>query len=271
MIVIRPSNLKTYFECPKRWLLDTLHPVSKVSEQLIVGQCVHEMIERYLFNHYEIKPQREFKYVCKELADIFKNTINKKLAQANISRATDYGSYAERILKAFVKSFGDSHISARDIEFFSEQRLSIKLSDNICFAGSFDVLLKEKGKDNVMLWDIKTMATKQHLPAYLIQLSSYALLVKQCLKLDVTELGVIKIVKAKRIYCEFESTQDASFIAFCIHSTEALVKFLAKTLNEYLATNNEYLFKANPNHWTCNASFCAHYNECKERRKENGE
>ena len=226
------------------------------------------MIESYLSNHYTNDRQREFKYVCKELADIFKNTINKKLAQANISRATDYGSYAERILIAFAKSFDDSHIVAREFEFLSEQRLSIKLSDNVCLSGSFDVLLKEKGKDSAVLWDIKTMASKQHLPAYLIQLSSYALLVKHCLKLDVTELGVIKIVKAKRMYCEFESTQDASFIAFCIHSAEALVKFLATTLNEYLATNNEYLFKANPNHWTCNASFCAHFNECKEKERE---
>lgn len=269
MIVIRPSNLKTYFECPKRWLLDTLQPVPQVSEQLIVGQCVHAMIESYLFNHYVNDRQREFEYVCKELADIFKNTINKKLEQANIIRATDYGSCAERILKAFVKSFSDSHISARDIEFLSEQKLSIKLSDNICFAGSFDILLKEKGKDNIMLWDIKTMAFKRHLPAYLIQLSSYALLVKQCLKIDVTELGVIKIVKAKRFYCEFESTQDASFMAFCIHSIEVLVKFLTTTLNEYFATNNAYLFKANPNHWTCNACFCAFYSDCNERR-ENG-
>lgn len=269
MITIRPSNLKTYFECPKRWLLDTLQPVPQVSEQLIVGQCVHAMIESYLFNHYVNDRQREFKYVCKELAVIFKSTINKKLAQANISRATDYGSYAERILRVFVKSFRDSHIAARDIEFFNEQKLSIKLSDNICFSGSFDVLLKEKDKDKALLWDIKTMASKQHLPAYLIQLSSYALLVKSCLKLDIIELGVIKVVKAKRMYCEFESTQDASFMAFCIHSTEALVKFLATTLNEYLVTNNEYLFKANPNHWTCNASFCAHYNDCKKRR-ENG-
>lgn len=270
MIVIRPSNLKTYFECPKRWLLDTLQPVPKVSEQLIVGQCVHAMIESYLFNHYVNDRQRVFKYVCKELADIFEGTINKKLAQANINSATDYGSYAERILKAFVKSFDDSHISAREFEFSSEEKLSIKLSDNVYFSGSFDVLLKEKGKDSTVLWDIKTMASRQTLPAYLIQLSSYALLVKQNLKLDVAELGVIKIVKAKRMYCEFESTQDAAFIAFCIHSTEALVKFLATTLNEYLVTNNEYLFKANPNHWTCNASFCAHYNDCKERR-ENGE
>lgn len=259
MIVIRASNLKAYFECPRRWLLETLSPVPQQSEALFVGKETHEMIERYLFNFYQMPDTRDKKdKVKKELLAIFKSNINRHFAQASIRSNTDYALFAERVLKSFEAAHSKHQSLDKIFRLDMEQRLSIKLAENVCLSGAFDLMFAKENED-ILIYDIKTMSSKQDLTAFIIQLSAYALLVERCLNLDVKELGVIKIVKAKRLYCEFQATQDYELIKFCKTSVESLCKFLTITLNEYLATKNEYLFKAT-NHWSCN--FCSYRSQC---------
>lgn len=267
MIVIRASSLKTYFECPRRWLLDTLQPVSKRNESLILGQEVHAMIERYLFSHYEMSTTRDFRKIVKELATVFRSNMHRELAKAAISSKTDYYAFAEKVLKAFIKSFDDSHISSKIFDFSSEKKLSIHLGEHVLLAGSYDVLLTDKGSGTATLWDLKTMQSRQALATYLMQLSAYALLVEKELKLKIVELGVIKVVKTQRPYVEFESVLDDNFLRFCIYSAEVLAKYLATSLEEYLGTKNDFLFPPAPNHWSCNIGYCAHYAECQARKE----
>lgn len=265
MVVIRASNLKTYFECPRRWLLETIASVPQQSESVVIGKETHALIERYLFNFYQMSHTRDkMEKVKKELLAIFKSNVNRHFAQASIKSATNYAIFAEKVLKSFEAAHNEWHGLNEIARFDMEQRLSIKLSDNICLSGAFDLMfVKENG--DVLVYDIKTMASRQDLMAFIIQLSAYALLVERCLKLDVKELGTIKIVKAKRLYCELQSTQDAEFIKFCKTSVESLCKFLATTLNEYLATKNEYLFKPS-RHWSCN--YCNYLPQCTLKKGE---
>lgn len=263
MITIRPSNIKAFLECPKRWLLDATQPKHSQSEALIFGTNVHKMIEQVIENDFKgildttrLTDEKQLKKLPLEFFNNMKNDLNA----ANIKptmRAFD--RIGLKVLTNFKKQWQGYSIAAHNCTI--ERGYDLLITENIKLAGTPDVVLMDS--DNaIIILDIKTMASKRNISYYLLQLATYAVLLQKIEGYSIKELGVIKVVKNSKIEVEIQTISDLSFIKFLIDSVETLINHIVETYETYLETGNKYLFKKNSLHWTCNESFCAHYHDC---------
>lgn len=268
MITIRPSNIKAFLECSRRWLLDAIQPQYFQSEAIIFGTNVHKMLEQVIENDFKevldtsrLTDEEQLKKMPLEFFNNMKNDLNV----ANIKptmRAFD--RIGLKVLTNFKKQWQDYSNSA--FKCTIERGYNLPITENIELAGTPDVVLIDS--DNaIMIFDIKTMTSKRGISYYLLQLATYAFLLEKIECYSTKAIGIIKVVKNSKNEVEIQTISDLGFIEFLVNSVKALINHIVETYETYLKTGNEYLFKKNPLHWTCNESFCAHYHDCQAKKE----
>lgn len=268
MITIRPSNIKAFLECPKRWLLDSIQPKHFQSEATIFGTNVHKMLEQVIENDFKnildtsrLTDEKQLKKLPLEFFNNMKNDLNA----ANIKptmRAFD--KIGLKVLTNFKKQWQGYTTAA--LECAIERGYDFLITENIKLSGIPDVVLVDS-KNAIIILDIKTMASKRDISYHLLQLATYAFLLEKIECYSTKELGVIKIVKKSKFEVEIQTISDLSFIEFLVNSVKTLINHIVETYETYLETRNEYLFKKNFLHWTCNESLCAHYLDCQAKKE----
>lgn len=160
MITIRPSNIRTYLECPRRWLLDTIQPRRVQNEALIFGGNVHKMIEKVMSESFKaiIKNPMNDKEQFEKLPLEFSRNMKNDLNAANIKPVVrNYESVGLKILKNF-KNRWDTYVT--DAKRISIERIfEAKIIEKVKIAGTPDVVLIDKN-NHIIILDIKTMASK---------------------------------------------------------------------------------------------------------------
>lgn len=270
MITIRPSNIKAFLECPRRWLLDTKQPKFVKNEALIFGKNVHRLIERVMSESFipiTEKRMGDKEQLEKLPLDFFRNMKND-LNAANIKPTMrNFESVGLKILKNFKNRWDTYSTDSTDAERISiECTYKIQIIEKVKIVGTPDIVLIDKN-NHVTILDIKTMASKHDISYYLLQLASYAFLLKKN-GYETKEIGVIRVVKNSSFSVDFLTIKDATFIGFLIYYIKVLIGQIAENFLEFDKTKNGYLFNKHERHWTCNESFCSHYSDCQKFTKE---
>lgn len=276
MITIRPSNLKTFLECRRRWYLDITKPSTKSNEALVFGNNVHLMLEGYIENLFKPREARENSedILNRLVLEFQKNMLDdcsKLAAMQDVpkSMSIDLKQTALSVLSNFRDALSendklDSNIFAKAKNGNSvalERYYETILTHNVKVAGTADIICFDNN-GNAEIWDIKTMQRKRDIHEYLLQLSAYAWLLSRHKDVSITRLGVVKVVKNKKLSVELQCIEDKTFISFLIKSVDTLIKHIIETLEAFEKTGNKYLFNKNECHWTCSETYCAHYKDC---------
>lgn len=267
MITIRPSNIRAYLECPRRWLLDTIQPQRVQNEAFIFGNNVHKMVEKVMSESFKaiIKNPMNDKEQFEKLPLEFSRNMKNDLNAANIKPVVrNFESVGLKILKNFKNRWDTYAVDAKRISI--ERVYEVRIIDKVKVVGTPDVVLIDKN-NHIIILDIKTMASKHDISYYLLQLASYAFLLKEY-GYESKEIGVIRVVKNSSFSVDFLTIKDATFIGFLIYYIKVLIGQIAENFLEFEKTKNGYLFNKHERHWTCNESFCSHYSDCQKFTKE---
>lgn len=267
MITIRPSNIRAYLECPRRWLLDATHPQLVQNEALIFGNNVHKMIEKVMSESFKlnIKKSMNDKEQLEKLSLEFFMNMKNDLNAANIKPTMrNFEGVGLRILKNF-KNHWDTHTTDAE-RILIECTYETNRFGKVKVVGTPDAVLVDK-KNHVTILDIKTMTSKHDISYFLLQLAAYALLLEEN-GYEAKEIGVVRVVKNSSFSVDFMTIKDVTFIGFLKYYIKALLGQLAENYLEFEKTENFFLFDKRERHWTCNESFCSHYSDCQKFTKE---
>jgi len=166
------SQFKTYQKCPKKWELKYKegHYIPARSIHLIFGTALHEAIQTYLKKMYEESVSeaenlnlREI--LVKEMRKAFKEEkqdikeseyIDSNEFPASHAEMKKFLMEGEEILKTF-KSNRTDYFNKKETNLVGiEKEIDYPLEKNIDYIGYLDVVLKKRGEEEYIIYDLKT-------------------------------------------------------------------------------------------------------------------
>ncbi|HDZ5024794.1 TPA: PD-(D/E)XK nuclease family protein [Campylobacter jejuni] len=266
-IVIRPSGVSSFFDCPYRWYRDTLYkPIRKVGLAAHLGTGVHKASEVYYKECISSKKWVNYKNDIKDVAiDEFRKIIkddeptdikeyNLNDIETTIAENTqEYLNKAEKL---------NNYNIPKDVEKTYEIKIKSDFIDSV--KGTLDIV----GEDYIA--DIKTMSKFKNAKTYVIQQSIYAFLREKSGD-NIKDLLIHRINTSKSQVDSVSILEDFNnpYITMdaLIDKAKFYLKSIIKTCESFNRTGDEILFRGNPNSMLCSEKYCAYYKECKYRKE----
>lgn len=265
-IVIHPSSLPIFFDCPYKWYRDHIYkPIRTIGIAAHAGTGIHKAAEIYykesISEQAWAKPRDDFKGVAIDcLRDKIKDESPTDLKEVNLNELE--------------KSVGDCALNytknARSLckdtlPIASERAYEVKIKSPIIESvkGTLDIV----GEDYI--GDIKTMSRANNPTKYAIQQGVYGVLREQKGE-SVGDFIIHRVVLPKQTIDSVSILQsfDNPFTpaSALIEKSKFYLNAIINTCNEFDKTGNELLFRGNPQCLLCSAKYCAYFFECKWRK-----
>jgi len=249
-IIIRPSSLATYINCPYKWYLQNVEGIQVIPKPVMVlGTAVHKGAEV----GYTEKIQKGNLPPVDVLTDAAVEEFREKIKEADTTKEEDFNlnDYEKRVVTDVVNYRQNimPYTQPKAVEKFYRLELSSKAVEAI--QGTADIILQ----DNTIA-DIKVTLRKAQPKHYIMQLSTYALLIEKLDNVEVKKAEIHNIV----------DTKLAAVLPLELHKKQ--VKYIINNLIDTLEVMQEgkvapeILFKGNPQSFLCDKKYCDFYDKC---------
>lgn len=261
--VLRPSRIKTFFDCPYRWYRDNIYkPIRSVGYSAHLGSAIHKSAQTY---YDECITHNKWENVSKELSgvaiDEWRNKCKEDtpvdIKEINVNEIEKYIS-----IESLNYCHNAKQLSQNVIPISVEKTYKVEFTSKSVnrLEGTLDIVYNDS------IADIKTMSRVKKATHYILQQLAYAIL-RQRNGENVTDLYIHKVIKnVKATRFENESIMECLGeydLNLYIKKMENLIKQIIKTCEEFEKTGNELLFRGNCQSTLCNSKFCPYFKECK--------
>lgn len=259
MKTIRPSSLKSFLDCSKRWYFELYNNDKKTQGYgSVIGQAVHMSIEniwtscmrngekKYNIEDAIDRGKKDFEAKHNELGVVYPKTC---LTEEDLMV-----SYSQGVTKidSGIRAYCKDILPLMEIPLAVEIKLEKIIEDHPVFdrlAGTIDIL-----DENI--WDVKTSSRKVTPLDHQLQQSTYAYLAREA-GYDVKTTNIQAVVFNKVV-----TTQVTEIPLNIDRALHVIDNILEATKLALTVENTDTIFRGNPNSFLCSAYFCPCYKEC---------
>lgn len=252
-IVIRPSSINTFQQCPQQWKRVFLDGQTSIpSARAAIGTAIHKAAE-VLWNDAMItrKKDANLSMLTDAAMESFKEEGQKGL---QYTKDETEGTASVEIIKG-TEAFVDDIVPFASIPTGVEKRYTVEIPNHPIvesISGTVDYIAGD------VIADLKTSKRKPTVANYETQQSIYKILANKN--------G--ENVKYNQIHgVVLKKQPEGTILEAQINETraKAAVNSLLETLEVYHEdkVDPDILFRGNPQYYLCSATYCAFYNDCK--------
>lgn len=252
-IIIRPSAVDTFLNCPYQWAKVFLEGISTIpAARAAVGTAIHKAAEvLWTESMKENKKVANLSAATDAAMEAFKEEEQKGIQyDDSISKRDD----AEYLIIKGAKIFIDDLMPFLDIPEAVEQRFSIEVNHPVVkeIGGTLDYLA------NKTIGDLKTTQRKATTANYKTQQSVYKYLA--IINNKQVEYNYIQNV----ILSERSAGGQILDIEIDIKQAKFILETMLKTLKVFYEDKipPELLFRGNPKYYLCSPKYCSLYDSC---------
>ena len=245
-LVIRPSSLSTFLNCPYKWYLHHIEKIPTIPNAIMVtGTAVHKGAEV----GYTEKIQTKKLPPVDVLTDAAVEEFKEKIKEAKTDEE-DISKYE----KAVVEDTKLYHSSVmKQVEPVAvEKRYVVKLDNPFIeeIGGTADIVLKNG------IGDIKLTLRKAVADRYKLQLSTYAILAERVEGKPFNYAEIHNIVNEKSAYI--------IPVSLALKQTKFIINNLIDSVTAVLSGQvlPEIAFRGNPTSFLCDKKYCDFYDRC---------
>jgi hypothetical protein len=253
-IVLRPSSLDEFAQCPQKWLRSFIGgEQGYVNSRAAIGTAIHAGVEEMWNDSIRAKTKiSSIGSMADAAMEAWKEEEQKGMRyDANESQ----GTCAKEILTG-MNTFVDDIVPWVDIPTEVEARFTVKIDHDMVegISGLMDYVNTDLG----IISDVKTGKRKHQVSNSSTQQSIYRYLVEENgIKVNYSTIQNV-VLKAKPEGHVMECMIN-------IPKAKSLVNTLLDTLDVYNkdVVDPDILFRGNSKYWLCSPKYCAFYNTCK--------
>lgn len=265
-IIIRPSGIKSFFDCSYRWYRETIKdPQIRVGVAAHLGTGIHKAAET--FYSESIKEKRWAK-----VKDDFKlaglDEFRKKMKEEEPSDIKDVK--IEEVEKTLL-SCSENYIGRAEKLMKGQLPLSVEKTYSVVV--NSPIIKEVRGTLDIVgegyVGDIKTMNKWKNSKEYVAQQMVYAWLRSK--KGENVEDLRIHRVNVKTVGSDVRSILtelNNPFIKmeFLISKAEFLLTSMIRACEDFFKTGNENVFRGNPSSLICSPKYCNYWVGCPYRK-----
>lgn len=249
-IVIRPSAVDSFMQCPRQWAMTHIGGISSVpGARAAIGTAIHAAVEQE-WKESILTKKKDFNYSA--MADLAVAEL-QELDQEGIKYddGEDINSATKEVV-AGTKAFADDIAPFTDIPIAVEERYTIELDNPIveCLSGTVDYI------NETQIADIKTSKRKPTASNYTTQQTIYKMLAEANGRTVNDNLIQGVILKAKPEGTIIKLEPDIEKAKMAVNSILDVVEALHSGIRPSL------LFRGNPKYYLCQEKYCALYKTC---------
>lgn len=263
-LVLRPSALVGFFECPYKWFRDYLAPTPRsftASAKAHIGTAIHKSAELYINDCIRAgawaNPTNSA-YADGAMASLLNKFTDEPPQDGEIGDAEAKVKDTYLYYLQALPSLCDGAIPIAT-ELNLEYRLNAKTEKPLVLKGTIDIVT-ERG-----IADIKTMSRKKDPKNYTLQQGAYGLLRElNDPKAKVESLDIHRVIVGGLGAIDKVSLGDAQAIML---RTRHHITQIARTIEAFEKNPQleNQLWRGNCNSWLCSAKWCGYYADCEWR------
>jgi len=253
-IVLRPSSLDEFAQCPQKWLRTFINGESSyVNSRAAIGTAIHAGVENMWNDCIQVKQKIKSPSAMADAAmEAWKEEEQKGM---RYDSGETEGSCAKEIITG-MDTYIEDIVPWVDIPTHVEVRYTVNLEHDLVegISGLMDYVDTDKG----IIADVKTGKRKHNVTNSSTQQSIYKYLV-EANGVKVNWSNIQNVVLKKK---------PEGHVMDChidIPKAKSLVNTLLDTLDVYLTdtVDPNILFRGNSKYWLCSPKYCAYYSSCK--------
>lgn len=253
-IVLRPSSLDEFAQCPQKWYRSFIGGESSfVNSRAAIGTAIHAGVETMWNDCIQVKTKiKSMSAITDSAMDAWKEEEQKGIKYD--SNETE-GTCAKEIITG-IDTFIDDIVPWVSIPTAVEQRYTVNIDHKLVsgISGLLDYVHVDKG----IISDVKTGKRKHNVSNSSTQQSIY--------KYVVEENGIkVNWSTIQNVVLKAKPEGHVMDCAIDVHKAKTLVNTLLDTLDVYLedTVSPDILFRGNSKYWLCSPRYCAFYETCK--------
>lgn len=255
--VIRPSSIKTYVNCPRKWYQQFILDKNTTGNAAATGTAIHAAVEAYWRN---AKAQNEKSSLVDNWCEIGVEKFRELDKKVDIIY-DDGASLDSCIDKVYMgaTAYINDIAPALPMPEFVEHRVSYPIKDHPfvkAISGTIDYI----GKDFIA--DLKTGKSKPSSRKHILQCSLYRKLARFCgIEREQFQIHAVTFVKdpEKRAHV-FDSMINEKQASFIVNQLLDRLRKLNQEDPKLLFP--DMLFPGNPEFYLCGPKFCPVYDNC---------
>lgn len=257
MKTVSYSQFSLYAQCPYRWKLDYLDNLRKFSQNIntCFGSAFHHTVQEWVKTIYEVsaKAAEEMdlnKLLHESMMNEYKTSLEKN---GNVHYSTpqelaEFYSDGVAILD-YLKKHRTEYFSSKGYELVGiEKPLHLNIMNNIAFMGFIDLIIRDKVRNKIIIYDIKTstMGWNKYQKADITktaQLILYKEFYARQFDMDVEDIEVEYIIVRRKINedLEFKPKRIQTFVPASGKPTRNKVgKMLIEFVSSAFTEEGEY-------------------------------
>lgn len=247
-IIIRPSSISTFMNCPYKWYLHNVQGVPMIPNvKMVAGTATHKGAEvgyTEKIKTGKLPPESVMKDAAVEE---FHRQLKEE--EAKVEEDEDVNEY-EKIVVENIDLYKPAMEATQPKSVERHFKKPVESEMVEALEGTADIIGER------LVIDIKTTLRKAVPKDYTLQLSAYALLA-EAEGIVVTMAKIHNIVNGKAFY-ELPLKLEKERAQFLIDN-------LIRSVDEVLVkgVDPELVFRGNPTSFLCSEKYCTHYKECK--------
>ncbi len=255
-LVIRPSSLNSFLQCPQQWYQVFLLGNDGIpNARAAIGTAIHAGVENMWIDSIQAKT----KIVAKSsMEDAAMEALDEESQKGLRYDANEDEETAIATIRVGLDTFVSDILPWTDIPTAVEERYTVNI-DGHPIVGAISGTLDYINTNNGFIADVKTGKRKHNTADSEIQQSIYKYLVEESTGMKVNGAVIQNIVlKAK----PEGHTMDS---AINIPKAKAIVNTLLDTLEVYNEDkiDPDIIFRGNPKWYLCSPKYCAFWSTCK--------
>jgi len=254
-LVIRPSSLNGFLQCPQQWYQVFLLGKQGIpNARAAIGTAIHAGVETMWNDSITAKTKIVAKSAMEDAAmEALEEESQKGLRyDANEDEAT-----AISTIRTGMTTFVNDILPWTDIPTAVEQRFTVNI-DNHCIVAAISGTLDYVNTDTGFIADVKTGKRKHNTADSEIQQSIYKYLVEEN---GVTVNGAV----IQNVVLKTKPEGHTMDSAINLPRAKAIVNTLLDTLDVYNEdiVDPDIIFRGNPKWYLCSPKYCAFWGDCK--------
>lgn len=249
MKTVSYSQFSLYAQCPYRWKLDYLEDRRKYEQNIntCFGSAFHHTVQEWVKTLFEVSAKAaesmDLNALLKESMTNEYRTSLEKNGNVHYSNPTELGEfYMDGVaILDYLKKNRATYFSNKGYELVGiEKPLRLNLMNNVAFMGFIDLIIKDKVRNKIIIYDIKTSTQgwNKYQKADLTktaQLVLYKEFYARQFNMDVEDIEVEYIIVRRKINedLEFKPKRVQTFVPASGKPTRNKV---AKMLHEFVTT-----------------------------------